>query len=76
MNPAEKKIHYLLMKLTKDFKNKDYFEYRKDRNWSKYDTSTSVEKLMIIVREVKEFKNGYFDDDDLFEEQNNLDEEY
>ena len=66
MNPAEQKLHKLLMNLTKDFVNKDFFEYRKERNWEKYDASTSTEKLLMIIREVKEFKNGYFDDENSF----------
>ena len=75
MNPAEKKIHQLLIRLTKGFSQKDYFEYRKERNWLNYDSSTSIEKLIMIVREVKEYKNGYFDDN-LYDEENNNDNFY
>ncbi len=63
MNPAESKLHQLLIKLTKDFINKEFFEYRKERNWMIYDNSSQIERLMITIREVKEYKNGYFDDE-------------
>ena len=76
MNPAEKKLHQLLINLTKDFSYQDLIDYRKDRNWIKYDNSTSIERLLTIVREVREFKDGYFDDENLYgnEEENNNDE--
>jgi hypothetical protein len=63
MSPAESKLHQFLIKFTKDFTNKEFLEYRKERNWSKYDESTSIDKLMMIIREVKEYKNGYFEDE-------------
>lgn len=53
----------MLIKLTEDFTREDYFKYRKDRDWKKYDASTPLERLFIIMREIKEYKNGYFDDD-------------
>jgi hypothetical protein len=76
VNPAEKKLHQLLINLTKGFSYQDCIKYRKDRNWTKYDVSTPVERLMMIVREVKEFKNGYFDDENLFEDENNNNDNY
>lgn len=74
MNPAEKKLHQILISLTKNFSYNDSIEYRKERNWLKHDSYNQIEKLNSIIREVKEFKNGYFDDD--FSEENDINEEY
>lgn len=62
MNPAEKKLNFTLLNLTKGFSYHDFIAYRKDRNWDKYDKLSSVDKLIMILQEVKEYKNGYFDD--------------
>ncbi len=71
MNPAEKKINNLLINLTRGFSYQDFINYRKNRNWAKYNSSTPIERLMMILKEVKEFKDGYFDEDDLFGYQQN-----
>jgi hypothetical protein len=76
VNPAEKKLQQFLINLTNGFSYQDFIKYRKDRNWVKYDASTPIERLLMIVREVKEFKNGYFDDENLFENENNNDDNY
>ena len=59
VNFSEKKLHQSLINLTKDFVHKDFIEYRKERSWKKYDDSTPTERLMMIMREIKEHKNGY-----------------
>lgn len=63
MDFQEKKIHQLLMSLSKDFTSIDFFEYRKERNWKKYDASTPLERLIIILKEIKEYKNGYIEEE-------------
>ncbi len=59
MDFQEKKMHQILMGLTKDFVHKDFIEYRKERSWTKYDASTQSERLIMILKEIKEHKNGY-----------------
>ena len=63
MNYEENRLHQTLIKLRKDFTNNDYFEYRKNRDWKKFDAMTPVGRLMHIIKEVKEYKNGYFEED-------------
>ena len=63
MDFQEQKLHKLLIGLTKDFIHKDFMEYRKERNWSKYDSYTSTQRLAMIFREIKEHKDGYFEGD-------------
>lgn len=60
MNFEEKKLHQILINLTKGFSYNDSITYRKDRNWIKFDLLTSVEKLKYILKEVQEYKQGYF----------------
>ncbi len=76
VNPEEKKLNKLLINLTNGFSYQDFINYRKERNWEKYNTSSSIEKLLMIIREVKEFKNGYFDDENFYDNENNSNEEY
>lgn len=63
MDFSERKLHQLLIKLTNDFKNEDFFEYRKERNWEKHDNLTSIDRLILIIKEIKEYKNGYFEEE-------------
>ena len=62
MDFQEQKLHKLLIELTKDFVHKDFIEYRKERNWIKYDNSTSIQRLSMIFKEIKEHKDGYFEE--------------
>lgn len=78
MNFEEKRLHQTLINLTKGFSYKDSVEYRKERNWQKYDASNPIERLLIIIKEVQQYKKGYFEEDNLFGEQdeNNYDDIY
>lgn len=76
MFSSERELNKTLIKLTAGFSYQDSINYRKDRNWQKYDTSNSSEKLLMIIKEVKEYKNGYFDEDDLFGYENNNNDNY
>ena len=74
MFSSEKELNKLLIKLTEGFSYQDFITYRKNRNWKKYDSSNSSERLMMILKEVKEFKNGYFDEENLYNDENNNDD--
>jgi len=78
MNNEEKQLHQALIRLTKGFSYKDSTEYRKDRNWEKYDALSPIDRLKQIIKEVQQYKKGYFEEDNLLGEnfENNLDEEY
>jgi len=70
MNFEEKKLHQKLIILTKGFTYKDSITYRKDRNWVKFDALTSIERLLEIIKEVQQYKKGYYEDDDFFDNSN------
>jgi len=76
MHFEEKKLHQILMKLTHGFTYQNYIEYRKNRNWQKYDAMTPVQRLQLILKEISEYKNGYFEDENYGDEENNIDEYY
>lgn len=63
VNFDEKRLHQTLINLTRGLKHKEFHEYRKDRNWEKYDAMTPVERLQLILREIKEYQNGYFEEE-------------
>ncbi len=68
---VDKNTNQILIKLTRDFSCQDFLNYRKERNWKNYDFSAPNDRLIIILKEIKEFKNGYFDEEDLYNEENN-----
>jgi hypothetical protein len=77
MNFEEKRLHQTLIKLTRTFSRKDFFEYRKNRNWQKYDAMHPIERLQLILREISEYQKGYFEDDNYYgDEENSIDEYY
>lgn len=63
MNFDEKRLHQTLINLTRNLKHKEFHEYRKERNWVKYDAMTPIERLQLIFREIKEYQNGYIEDE-------------
>lgn len=56
MSLSEKELHKTLINHTNNFTIKDFFNYRKDRNWIKYNASTPIERLIIINKEIEEYK--------------------
>jgi len=77
MHFEEKRLHQVLIKLTSGFTHKDFQEKRKNRNWQKYDAMNPIERLRLILNEVNEYKNGYFEDEGYYgDEENNIDEYY
>ena len=58
----EDEYHFLnrvLDSITKDFTHTDRLQYRKNRDWVKYDKSTQIGRLYIILKEVQKYKNKY-----------------
>jgi hypothetical protein len=62
VNGNEKKLHFTLIRLTNGFTQMDFFAYRKERNWKKYDEATPEERLLMIMREISIYKKGYIED--------------
>lgn len=70
MNYVDRNTNQLLIKLTRDFSCQDFLNYRKERNWKKYDFSSPNDRLIIILKEIKEFQDGYFDEENLLNDEN------
>ena len=62
MFPEEKNLHFTLINLTKGFSYSDLVNYRKERNWEKYNLLNPIDKLRMIMKEIMEYKNGYIED--------------
>lgn len=77
MHFEEKRLHQTLIKITTGFTHKDLQEYRKNRDWKKYDAMTPIGRLQLILNEINEYKNGYFEDENYYgDEENNTDDYY